>query len=264
MQIHRRTDCQSVLQSLGPGYISICRSPKERAEPGIARIERTLSIPISGCTEPLAVGADVHAVLEQELEAAARAGGSAAGRGRRRRSGRGSGRVEPGRPGSRPLATPVSTSASSARSLRASRTAVSSRSSPSLASRADGDRLGVMGLEHVEIRAVGDLVRLVQHEERGVVLEAELGEDALDGLDLALGLGAGGVDDVQEQVGLAGFLERGLERRDQGVRQVADEADRVGEQRVTAAAGTASGGSACRASRTACLRPARRLRSARS
>jgi len=27
MQIHRRTDCQSVLQSLGPGYISILRSP---------------------------------------------------------------------------------------------------------------------------------------------------------------------------------------------------------------------------------------------
>ena len=31
MQIHRRTDCQSVLQSLGPGYISICRSPKRGA-----------------------------------------------------------------------------------------------------------------------------------------------------------------------------------------------------------------------------------------
>jgi len=30
MQIHRRTDCQSVLQSLRPGYISICRSPKDR------------------------------------------------------------------------------------------------------------------------------------------------------------------------------------------------------------------------------------------
>ena len=59
---------------------------------------------------------------------------------------------------------------------------------------------------------------------------------ALTASDLALGLGAGGIDDVQEQVGLAGLLERGLERRDQGVRQVADEADRVGEQGLAAAA----------------------------
>ena len=41
---------------------------------------------------------------------------------------------------------------------------------------------------------------------------------------------------MQQQVGLAGFLERRLERRDQGVRQVADEADRVGQERVPAAA----------------------------
>ena len=59
-----------------------------------------------------------------------------------------------------------------ARSLRASRTAASSRSSPSPAGRADGDRFGVMGLEHVEIRAVGDLVGLVEHQERGVVSPA--------------------------------------------------------------------------------------------
>jgi len=31
MQIDRRTDCQSVLQSLGPGYVSIRRSPKAAA-----------------------------------------------------------------------------------------------------------------------------------------------------------------------------------------------------------------------------------------
>ena len=62
----------------------------------------------------------------------------------------------------------------------------------------------------------------------------ELGEHLDDGPDLLLGLGAGGVDDVQQQVGLAGLLERRLERGDQGVRQVADEADRVGEQGLPA------------------------------
>jgi len=41
---------------------------------------------------------------------------------------------------------------------------------------------------------------------------------------------------VQQQVGLAGLLERGLEGGDQGVRQVADEADGVGEQGLAAPA----------------------------
>ena len=66
--------------------------------------------------------------------------------------------------------------------------------------------------------------------------QAQLVEHLLDGLDLLLGLGAGGVDDVQQQVGLAGLLERRLERGDQRVRQVADEPDGVGQQDVAAAA----------------------------
>ena len=37
---------------------------------------------------------------------------------------------------------------------------------------------------------------------------------------------------MQQQVGVARLLERGAERRDEMVRQLADEADRVGEQHV--------------------------------
>ena len=73
----------------------------------------------------------------------------------------------------------------------------------------------MVGPEHVEERAVGDAVGLVQHEERRLVGQPELLEHLLDGLDLLLGLGARGVDDVQQQVGLAGLFERGLEGGDQ-------------------------------------------------
>ncbi len=40
------------------------------------------------------------------------------------------------------------------------------------------------------------------------------------------------IDEVDEQVGEAHFLERGLEGLDDGVRQLADEADRVGEEHL--------------------------------
>ena len=53
--------------------------------------------------------------------------------------------------------------------------------------------------------------------------------------DLALGIGRGAVDDVDEVVAAAGHLERALERLDQSVRQVAHEADRVGDQHRLAA-----------------------------
>ena len=90
--------------------------------------------------------------------------------------------------------------------------------------------------QHVEERAVGDAVGLVQDEDRRMVGQLELVEDLLDGADLLLGLRARRVDHVQEQVGLARLLERGLERGDQRVRQVPDESDGVGEQDLPAAA----------------------------
>ena len=52
----------------------------------------------------------------------------------------------------------------------------------------------------------------------------------------------GGVDDVQDQVGEHGLLERRLERLDQLVGQLLDEADRVGEQVVAAGELEAAGG----------------------
>jgi hypothetical protein len=62
----------------------------------------------------------------------------------------------------------------------------------------------------------------------------DLGQHALDGFDVPLAVGIGGVDDVQQQIGLHHFLERGAERRDQAVRQAIDEADRVRQQDLRA------------------------------
>jgi len=47
-----------------------------------------------------------------------------------------------------------------------------------------------------------------------------------------MALGAGAVDHVQQQVGLRHLFERGLERLDQMMRQVADEADGVGDDDI--------------------------------
>ena len=113
---------------------------------------------------------------------------------------------------------------------------------PLTAGGADRDGLGVVGLEYVEIRTVGNPVRLVQNQKRWVVFEAELGEDGLDRLDLAFSLGTGGINNVQQQLSLTCFLEGRLERRDQGVGQVADEADSVGKQSVASAAKTPAPG----------------------
>ena len=100
---------------------------------------------------------------------------------------------------------------------------------------ADGHGIAVMGPQDIEERTIGHAVGLVQDQQRGMVFEPELGEDFDDGLHLAFGLGARGVHDVEQQVGLTGFLESGLERGHQGVRQVANEADRVRQQRLSAA-----------------------------
>ena len=74
----------------------------------------------------------------------------------------------------------------------------------------------------------------------------------------ACGLGA--VDHVQQQVGVGRLLQRGLEGLDQLVRQVADEADRVGQRhrRAADAVEVELAASSCRASRTAGRRRRRR------
>ena len=134
------------------------------------------------------------------------------------------------------MATPVSTSASSVAIAQGLPHGRFESVEPLLAGGADGDRFSMVSPQHVQIGSVGHLVGLVQHEQGRVVFEAKLGEHGLDGLDLALGLGARCINDVQKQVGLTSLLERGLERRDQGVRQVADETNRIREQPAAAAA----------------------------
>ena len=51
---------------------------------------------------------------------------------------------------------------------------------------------------------------------------------------MALALGIGGIDDVQHEIGVGRFFERGAKRRHQRVRQPIDEADRVAQQQLAA------------------------------
>jgi hypothetical protein len=55
-------------------------------------------------------------------------------------------------------------------------------------------------------------------------------QHALHFLDLLGVVRVGRIDHVQQQVGVGGFLQRGLEGVDEAVRQVADEADGVGQR----------------------------------
>ncbi len=63
----------------------------------------------------------------------------------------------------------------------------------------------------------------------GTLVGADLGEHGVDGRDLLVAIRVRGIDDVQQQVGLAGLGERRPERGDEVVRQIADEPDGVGE-----------------------------------
>jgi hypothetical protein len=76
-------------------------------------------------------------------------------------------------------------------------------------------------------------------------------EDFVDGFELLLGVGVADVEDVEEQVGVDGFFERGLEGGDEVVGQVADEADGVGEEGPRCRARVSRRGSWCRAWRRA-------------
>ncbi len=90
------------------------------------------------------------------------------------------------------------------------------------------------------VRALRGLERieLVEDQQLRHLTGADLVQHALHLFDLLGVVRVGRVDHVQQQVGIGGFLQRGLERIDQAVRQVADEPDRVG-QRHRAAAGAA-------------------------
>ena len=76
----------------------------------------------------------------------------------------------------------------------------------------------------------GQFVDLVVDEDLRHVLGADFFEYALHFFDAQGMFGIGGIDDVQQQVRIARFRQRRLERGDEVVRQIANETDRVGEQ----------------------------------
>jgi hypothetical protein len=49
------------------------------------------------------------------------------------------------------------------------------------------------------------------------------------GMDLLVAVRAGGIDHVQQQIGLCRLLQRRLKCRHQGMRQIANETDRIGQ-----------------------------------
>ena len=95
--------------------------------------------------------------------------------------------------------------------------------------RRDGDRLGVEVGEPLG-GARGGNVHLVEDEELGDRGGADLGEDLTDGGDLTEGIGIRGVDDVEEEVGLAHVVEGRAEGVDEMVRQPPHEPDGVRDE----------------------------------
>ena len=115
-------------------------------------------------------------------------------------------------------------------------------------------------------RSVVGGVGLVDDDDLGYVVGADLAQHLADGGDLRLGVGVGAVDDVQDQVGVGDLLQRRAERLDELVGQVPDEADGVGERvrrgrRASAARRTVGSRVANRASSTSTPAPVSRLSS---
>ena len=77
--------------------------------------------------------------------------------------------------------------------------------------------------------AGGTEIDLVEDEHARDVEQRQLGQELLGRLDV-LGLGrVGGVDDVQQEIGVGRLLEGGAEGGEQVLRQIADEPDGVGD-----------------------------------
>ena len=75
-------------------------------------------------------------------------------------------------------------------------------------------------------------VNFVEDHDRRLAGGADFIEHRVDGLNLFLGLRMADIDDVQKQVRLDNFLERGFERFNEAVRQFADETHGVRQQHV--------------------------------
>ena len=84
--------------------------------------------------------------------------------------------------------------------------------------------------------AVAERVDLVEHVQARDVMRTEQLEDLLDGADLLDGLRRRSVRDHEQQIRVQGLFERRVKARDELVREVANEADRVGDQHGAPAA----------------------------
>ena len=91
-------------------------------------------------------------------------------------------------------------------------------------------------LQRAPVRPAGARIGLVQHQELRPLVRADLLQHRRHRRLALLDPVRRGVDHVQQQVRLRHLLERGAERRDQRVRQLLDEADRVDQQQLPAAA----------------------------
>ena len=76
-------------------------------------------------------------------------------------------------------------------------------------------------------RLRADQVALVEHEQHRAIRGADLGEHASDRGGARRPVRMTRIDHVQEEIGLGHLLQRGAERRHQGMRQPIDESDRV-------------------------------------
>jgi len=96
----------------------------------------------------------------------------------------------------------------------------------------DGDGGGVGG-EGGKLLG-GEEIDLVEDVEDGLAGDGELGEDGFDLEALLVAYGTGGVLDVEEDFGALDLFEGGAEAGDEGVGEVADEADGVRQEDAAA------------------------------
>ena len=70
----------------------------------------------------------------------------------------------------------------------------------------DADGVGKNRLHGIEYRTVSDVVRFIQQDQRFFLIAAEFFQYRFNTFDLLECLGTGGIDDVQQQVSIDGFL----------------------------------------------------------
>ena len=92
----------------------------------------------------------------------------------------------------------------------------------------DGDRAVAAAEQFV----LGDIGLVIALDDRRAGL-AELADEPLCDLDMVVPVGVGCIDDVQDEICILQLFQRRLERLDEVVRQLGNESDRVGQDRLT-------------------------------